>query len=77
MPQSSGPVSRPSAFRRAKGVHPLNAMWRVQPKNTALLVIDMQNDFVPEGHPMEVPMARRRIPEMQKVITGCREAGIR
>ncbi|WP_181383360.1 cysteine hydrolase family protein [Streptomyces sp. NWU339] len=55
----------------------MNAMWRVQPKNTALLVIDMQNDFVPEGHPMEVPMARRRIPEMQKVITGCREAGIR
>ncbi|MGY3203834.1 nicotinamidase-related amidase [Streptomyces sp. TE5632] len=51
-------------------------MWRIRPKNTALLVIDMQNDFVLEGYPMEVPMARRRIPEMQKVIAGCREAGI-
>ncbi|MCW5251963.1 cysteine hydrolase [Streptomyces sp. SHP 1-2] len=54
----------------------MNAMWRVNPKNTALLVIDMQNDFVLEGHPMEVPMARRRIPQMQEVIAECRAAGI-
>ncbi|MFB7460666.1 MULTISPECIES: isochorismatase family protein [unclassified Streptomyces] len=51
-------------------------MWRVNPQKTALLVIDMQNDFVLEGYPMEVPMARRRIPRMQEVITECRAAGI-
>lgn len=54
----------------------MNAMWRVNPQKTALLVIDMQNDFVLEGYPMEVPMARRRIPRMQEVIAECRAAGI-
>ncbi|MEU3346345.1 isochorismatase family cysteine hydrolase [Streptomyces sp. NPDC006700] len=51
-------------------------MWRVNPQKTALLVIDMQNDFVLEGYPMEVPMARRRIPRMQEVVAECRAAGI-
>ncbi|MFI0713326.1 isochorismatase family protein [Streptomyces inhibens] len=51
-------------------------MWHVNPQKAALLVIDMQNDFVLEGHPMEVPMARRRIPRMQEVIDECRAAGI-
>jgi len=51
-------------------------MWRVDPQKAALLIIDMQNDFVLEGHPMEVPMARRRIPRMQEVIDECRTAGI-
>jgi ureidoacrylate peracid hydrolase len=36
----------------------------------------MQNDFVLDGYPMEVPMARRRLPRMQEVIRNCREAGI-
>ncbi|MFE9173694.1 isochorismatase family protein [Streptomyces kebangsaanensis] len=51
-------------------------MWRVNPQKTALLVIDMQNDFVLEGYPMEVPMARRRIPRMQEAVAECRAAGI-
>ncbi|MEU8785786.1 isochorismatase family cysteine hydrolase [Streptomyces sp. NPDC048637] len=51
-------------------------MWRVNPQKAALLVIDMQNDFVLAGHPMEVPMARRRIPRMQEVIGECRTAGV-
>ncbi|MFI6445731.1 isochorismatase family protein [Kitasatospora sp. NPDC050543] len=48
----------------------------MNPQRTALLVIDMQNDFVLEGYPMEVPMARRRIPRMQEVIGECRRAGM-
>ncbi|MFF4790299.1 cysteine hydrolase family protein [Streptomyces sp. NPDC001276] len=36
----------------------------------------MQNDFVLEGYPMEVPMARHRIPRMQEVVAECRAAGI-
>ncbi|MFJ1709497.1 isochorismatase family protein [Kitasatospora sp. NPDC088346] len=54
----------------------MNATWRVDPQRTALLVIDMQNDFVRAGYPMEVPMARRRIPRMREVVGECRAAGI-
>lgn len=54
----------------------MNAMWRLDPSKSALLVIDMQNDFVLEGHPMEVPMARRKLPQIQGVMENCRTAGI-
>ncbi|MFG2231395.1 isochorismatase family protein [Streptomyces sp. NPDC048723] len=54
----------------------MNAIWRVNPQKTALLVIDMQNDFVLDGYPMEVPMARRRIPRMREVVGECRAAGV-
>lgn len=42
----------------------------------ALLIVDMQNDFVREGAPMEVPDARATIPQHQKLIAFCRKAGI-
>ncbi|GAB2816575.1 isochorismatase family protein [Alpinimonas psychrophila] len=51
-------------------------MWKIDPAKTALLVIDMQNDFVLEGHPMEVPEARTAIPYIQKLIATSRELGI-
>ena len=51
-------------------------MWSIEPASSALLVIDMQNDFVLEGAPMEVPMARRRLPEMVTAVAACRQAGI-
>lgn len=50
--------------------------WEIDKNKAVLLVIDMQNDFVDEGAPMEVPMARERIPNMQKVLNACRENGI-
>lgn len=34
----------------------------------ALLVVDMQNDFVREGAPMEVPQARETIPVIQELL---------
>ncbi len=34
----------------------------------ALVVVDMQNDFVREGAPMEVPDARRTIPVIQALL---------
>ena len=37
-------------------------MWSLDPAKCALLVVDMQNDFVLEGYPMEVPNARKAIP---------------
>lgn len=50
--------------------------WEIDPETCALLVIDMQNDFVLEGFPMEVPMARERLGTMREVVARCREAGV-
>lgn len=50
--------------------------WRLDRARTALLVIDMQRDFVEEGAIMEVPMARERIPEMQRILRHCRAGGV-
>ena len=52
------------------------APWRVDPARSALLVIDMQNDFVLPGHPMRVPMAHDRLPRMVHVVAECRAAGL-
>jgi nicotinamidase-related amidase len=42
----------------------------------ALLVVDMQNDFVRVGAPLEVPEARATIPVHQTLLDACREMGI-
>ena len=44
--------------------------------NPALLIVDMQNDFVREGAPMEVPDARSTIRQHQELLACCRAAGI-
>jgi nicotinamidase-related amidase len=36
--------------------------------NPALLIVDMQNDFVRKGAPMEVPDARATIPQHQELL---------
>ena len=43
---------------------------------TAVLVIDMQNDFVEEGAPLEFPEGRRVIPAIQKVLDAARSRGM-
>jgi nicotinamidase-related amidase len=42
----------------------------------ALLVVDMQNDFVRLGAPLEVPQARETIAAHQLLLTTCRELEI-
>ncbi len=44
--------------------------------NPALVIVDMQNDFVRVGAPMEVPDARKTIPPHQRLIAFCRKAEI-
>ncbi len=44
-------------------------------KNSALLVIDMLNDFVREGRSLEVPAARQIIPAIQEAIEAARRGG--
>ncbi len=42
----------------------------------ALLVIDMLNDFTLEGAPLEVPAARKIIPNIRKELEKARSSGI-
>jgi nicotinamidase-related amidase len=42
----------------------------------ALLVVDLQNDFVREGAPQEVPDARATLPAVTALLDACREAGL-
>src|SRR5205814_214287 len=42
----------------------------------ALVVVDMQNDFVRIGAPLEVPEARPTIPVHQRLLAACRERSI-
>ena len=49
----------------------------IDPARTAMIVVDMQNDFVATGAPMETPAARAIVPRLAEALTMCREAGIR
>lgn len=50
--------------------------WVFNPEKAALLVIDMQNDFIEEGAVLEVPMARKRVPNIKRLIETCRKVGV-
>ena len=48
----------------------------VDPTRAALVVIDMENDFVAPGAPFEVEAARQLLPKLKQVIGFCRDVGI-
>jgi len=48
---------------------------RLTAKSTALLVIDLQNAFMLPGSPMEVPIAREIIPNVNRLARALRVAG--
>lgn len=49
----------------------------IDPAKTAMIVVDMQNDFVASGAPMETPAARAMVPKLAQALKICRDAGIR
>jgi biuret amidohydrolase len=49
----------------------------IDPKKTAMIVVDMQNDFVARGAAMETPAARRIVPRLAEALRICRDAGIK
>ena len=54
-------------------------MYRVEhiePSTTAFIVVDMQNDFVAPGAPVELPAGRAMVPHLQQALACCREYGI-
>jgi ureidoacrylate peracid hydrolase len=48
----------------------------LDPKKTALLVIDMQNAFVAPGAPVEVPVAREIVPAINRLAAALRKRGV-
>lgn len=55
----------------------LHAEVRVDPERTALIVVDMQNDFVSEGGSLRVPDAEATIPAIGALLELSREHGMR
>src|SRR2546430_6546232 len=49
----------------------------IDPKKTAMIVVDMQNDFVASGAAMETPAARHIVPQLAEALRICRETGIK
>lgn len=52
------------------------APFTVDPAAAALVVVDLQNDFVRAGAPQEVPDARTTLPVVASLIEACRNAAI-
>ena len=50
---------------------------RLDPAKTALIVVDMQNDFVKEGGSLLVPDAEGTIPAIQGLLDMARESGMK
>jgi len=53
-------------------LHPFDV---IDPRQTALLVIDMQNYFVKQGHQSEVPLAREIVPNINRLAADLRRRG--
>ena len=49
----------------------------LNPATTALIVVDMQNDFVKEGGSLRVPDAEATIPRIQRLLSQARDAHMR
>jgi nicotinamidase-related amidase len=49
----------------------------IDSKKTAMIVVDMQNDFVAPGAAMETPAARAVVPKLAEALKICRDAGIK
>ncbi|MBI4319769.1 MAG: cysteine hydrolase [Chloroflexi bacterium] len=48
----------------------------IVPEKTAAIVVDMQNEFVKPGAPIEVPDARVMVPRLNRLLDACRASGI-
>ncbi|MGB6537660.1 MAG: isochorismatase family cysteine hydrolase [Xanthobacteraceae bacterium] len=53
-------------------LHPFDA---IDPQKTALVVVDMQNYFVKQGHQSEIPLAREIVPNINRLAAELRRRG--
>ncbi len=49
----------------------------IDPSTTAMIVVDMQNDFVADGAMLQSKQARAMVPTLARTLKFCREQGIR
>lgn len=49
---------------------------RIDPRTTALIVVDMENDFVAPGASLETPAGRAMLPQLGRVLACRRTCGI-
>ena len=49
----------------------------IDPTKTAMIVVDMQNDFVAEGAKLRSAAAAAMVPRLASTLAFCREKGIR
>ena len=56
---------------------PIVEVERLDPERTAMIVVDMENDFVAEGAPLETPGAREMVPKLVEALRFCRDAGVK
>lgn len=49
---------------------------RIEPSKTAFIVVDMENDFVAPGAPLETPAGRAMVPSLKRALACCRQHGI-
>jgi len=54
----------------------LRIFKHLDPAKTALVIIDMQNAFLEQGAPIEVPPARDIVEPVNRVAQGCRALGV-
>jgi nicotinamidase-related amidase len=47
--------------------------FRLDVSKTALVIVDMQNDFVRVGAPLELRLCRSIIPNVKKILNSCRK----
>ena len=45
---------------------------RIDPAKTAMIVVDMQNDFVAPGGGLQTPAARAMVPRLVEALQICR-----
>jgi nicotinamidase/pyrazinamidase len=68
--------ARPSAGLRDRILKTLSTRTKTEPNRRALLVIDMLNDHLTPGRPLEVPRARAIIPALEARIQAARKASM-
>lgn len=49
---------------------------RIDPRTTAMIVVDMENDFVAPGAPFETVAGREFLPQLKRALACCRSHGI-
>jgi ureidoacrylate peracid hydrolase len=61
--------------RLAQNGRTVGSLDPIEPRRTAHLVVDLQNGFMREGAPVEVPTAREIVPNVNRISAALRAAG--